>query len=232
MPHHLETVKPVIVFLDFDNTVTRVDVLDAVIEKFSINKDWVSYEEAWKVGRIGSRECLEAQLQSVRVSKKDLVDYVRTIALDPFFARLLQLLKRRRIRCAIVSDSFSFIIKTILRHHGVRGIRIFANELRFKKDRLIPIFPHVSKDCPRCAHCKKKHILEHADKTAVYIGDGLSDVCPSLEAEIVFAKDSLLDYLKRNGKACFKFKDLGDVCAFFEKSKRLHPKSEKVFVTV
>ena len=212
--------KSLMVFLDFDNTITSLDVLDAVIGKFSIDEKWMAYEEAWKEGKIGSRDCLEAQLKSVRVSRKDLASYVREIPLDPFFLKLLWILDHRQIPFVIVSDSFTFIIKTILLHHGVRRIKIFANELRFQKGRLIPLFPHHSKDCRRCAHCKKIHVLAHKDQTTIYVGDGLSDVCPALVSDLVFAKDTLASHLEAEGKSHTAFRDLGDVCAFFENVKQ------------
>jgi len=100
-------------------------------------------------------------------------------------------------------------------------VRVFANELKFVKNRLIPSFPFHSKDCRRrCAHCKKVHVREYKHKTTVYVGDGLSDVCPALEADIVFAKDSLASHLEAEGKPHMPFNDLGDVCSFFERVKR------------
>jgi len=212
--------KSPIVFLDFDNTITSLDVLDAVIGRFSIDEKWMAYEEAWKEGKIGSRDCLEAQLKSVRVSRKDLANYAREIPLDPFFLKLLWILGNQRIPFVIVSDSFTFIIKTILSHHGVRKVKIFANELRFQKNRLIPSFPYHSKDCRRCAHCKKVHVLAHKDKTTIYVGDGLSDVCPALVSDLVFAKDTLASHLEAEGKSHKAFRDLGDVCTFFESMKK------------
>ena len=110
--------KPLIVFLDFDNTITSLDVLDAVIGKFSVDQKWMIHEEAWKEGRIGSRQCLEAQLRSVRVTRADLAKYVKQIPLDPFASKLFRTLRRRRIPFMIVSDSFTVIIRTILRYHG------------------------------------------------------------------------------------------------------------------
>jgi 2,3-diketo-5-methylthio-1-phosphopentane phosphatase len=212
--------RPPIVFLDFDNTITSLDVLDAVIGRFSIDEKWMACEEAWKEGKIGSRDCLEAQLKSVRVSRKELAHYVREIPLDPFFLKLLWILDHQRIPFMIVSDSFTFIIETILRHHGVQKVKIFANELRFQKDRLIPLFPYHSKDCRRCAHCKKIHVLAHKDHTTIYVGDGLSDVCPALVSDFVFAKDTLASHLEAEGKTHTAFRDLGDICAFFERAKQ------------
>ncbi len=67
------------VFFDFDNTITDFDVLDGIIEQFSVNRDWVAYEEAWKKGKIGSRQCLEGQLRSIRVERAQLHDYLKTV---------------------------------------------------------------------------------------------------------------------------------------------------------
>ncbi|MFA5168578.1 MAG: MtnX-like HAD-IB family phosphatase [Candidatus Omnitrophota bacterium] len=224
MPSCVKKNKPPVVFLDFDNTITSLDVLDAVIGRFSIDQKWMVYEEAWKEGKIGSRQCLEAQLRSVRVTRAELVKYVRQIPLDPFALKLFQTLRRQHIPFIIVSDSFTVIIETILHHHGIQKAKVFANELGFKKDRLIPSFPYHSKDCRRrCAHCKKIHVLKHKDKTTIYVGDGLSDVCPALEADIVFAKDSLASHLEAERKFHTAFCDLGDVCAFFERTKRKTP---------
>lgn len=224
--------KQTIVFFDFDNTITFFDILDDIIERFSINRDWVRFEEDWSNGKIGSKECLEGQLKSVKVTKRTLSEYLLTIELDPFFDKLLNLLKKSGIDFVIVSDSFSFLIKEILRHNGMKGIKIYANEIKFHGDELIPSFPYFSKDCARCAHCKKKHILEHKDKKTIYVGDGLSDVCPAQESDVVFAKGNLLDHLRKTQTPCVAFKNLGDVYRYFETLNETKPKIKKALAAV
>ena len=198
-------------FFDFDNTVTTIDVVDDLLERFSVDDKWKTFEEAWQAGKLGSKECLEGQLRSVRVSREALSRYLAAISIDSGFPTLLAFLKSRKIPAVIVSDGFSFIVREILRHQGITGIRAYCNRIRFSKDRLIPSFPYRDPNCPRCAHCKKRHLLDHPDKTLIYVGDGLSDVCAAQEADIVFAKGNLLEYLKKAGKACFPFKNLGEV---------------------
>lgn len=208
--------KDCIVFFDFDNTITSFDVFDGIVTNFSVDKEWIKLEHAWKAGKIGSKECLEGQLRSVRVSKPDLVDYLSTIEIDPYYEKICDLFSRKGIESMIVSDSFSLFIKEILRLKGIKGARIFANQIRFEGDRLIPSFPYQSPDCQRCAHCKRRHLLENAHKMKVYVGDGLSDVCPSVHADLVFAKEALLQHFKSSGRSCLEFKDLRDVFNFFE----------------
>ena len=182
------------VYFDFDNTITTFDVLDAIIEQFSVDREWMAYEEAWRAGDIGSKECLEGQLRSIRCTRESLAEYLSTIALDTHFKRLLSLLQETGIRPVILSDSFTFFIASILRNNDVKGISVYANRLRFYEDRLIPSFPHTNHLCSHCAHCKTNNFSSAgaAEKSIIYIGDGLSDVCPAQHADLVFAKSTLL----------------------------------------
>ncbi|MCX8045166.1 MAG: MtnX-like HAD-IB family phosphatase [Desulfobacterota bacterium] len=207
------------VFFDFDNTLTPFDVLDGVIEKFSINHDWIAYEEAWRKGKIGSRQCLEGQLRSVRVTKKELTSYLSDIEVDPSLHRLLALLRNIGIKAVILSDSFSFMIDVVLKNNGITGITVYSNKIRFYKDRLIPSFPYTNNLCSHCAHCKTSTLSNEAFKNnmIVYAGDGLSDICPACHADIVFAKNngSLLKYFNDTGRECFSFDTLGEMYTYF-----------------
>ncbi len=48
----------------------------------------------------------------------------------------------------------------------------------------------------------------------IFVGDGLSDVCPALAADVVFAKDSLAAELARRGTPYRPFQSLTDVSKF------------------
>ena len=102
------------VYIDFDNTVTLVDVLSQLIERYSINDDWMALEDAWKVGEITAKECLLGQMKWVRIYPGELNEYLKTIEIDPYFSKLINFLREKGIECSIVSDNFELIIKTIL----------------------------------------------------------------------------------------------------------------------
>lgn len=217
------------VFFDFDNTITPFDILDDIIERFSVDRSWVKFEQLWKKGKIGSKKCLQGQLSSVRITKGSLEKYLSTIKVDPCFKRLFLLLKRRGVRPVILSDNFSFIIKYILRNNGIRGLRVYSNSLKFDKDRLLVSFPHTNISCFRCGHCKKNNLpgSNFRDKI-VYIGDGLSDICPAESSDIVFAKGSLLKHFKQNKISCIPFKDLSGVYRYFKEGKLDEPKTKNL----
>lgn len=218
----LPSLSECLVFFDFDNTITNFDVLDDIIKRFSVNKKWLIFERAWKSGKIGSRACLQAQLASVRIDKKRFSQYLSMITIDPHFIKFFAMLKREKIKPVILSDNFSFVINSILGNNGLKGIKVYANELRFKGDQLIPYFPYKNNRCSICAHCKKKNLLSKdvRDKIIMYIGDGISDICPAQNSHIVFAKGKLLKSLRKQRKLCMAFDNLEDICDYFRGLER------------
>jgi 2,3-diketo-5-methylthio-1-phosphopentane phosphatase len=201
------------VFFDFDNTITPFDVIDDIVERFSINKKWHKIEKDWKNGKIGSKECLERQFNEVRIKKAEFIRYLSTIKIDKYFSKILTFLKRREASVCIVSDSSSFIINNILKNNGIKGVKIYSNRLKFNKDKLFLDFPHFNKRCPKCANCKKSHLPKIGidDKITIYIGDGISDICAAGCADIVFAKASLLKHFRKQKRKCIKFDTLAVV---------------------
>lgn len=208
------------VFFDFDNTITVFDVIDDMLIRFSKDDNWLELERKWKRGLIGSRECLEGQVRGIRVSRGGLDRYLRTIELDPYFKRLLGFLRSKKIKAVILTDNFDYIVKRILRHKNIRPLEVYSNSLKVAGGHLIPSFPLTNKNHgKRCGHCKKATLLKNLDKDAVnvYVGDGLSDVCPSEVADVVFAKGNLKKYLKKKGIAFRPFKDFRDIYNYFRK---------------
>ena len=207
------------VFFDFDNTITRFDVIDDMLERFSKDDKWIGLEKKWKSGRIGSRECLDGQMRGIRITKARLDKYLRTIKIDPYFAPLTKMLASKRIRSIILSDDFDYILKSVLKNNAISGPKVYSNSLKIIKDRVIPSFPFTNKDHNKCAHCKKENLLLNMgkDSVTVYIGDGLSDVCPAKSANIVFAKEYLAEYFKKEGLPCIRIKSLKDVYNYFKR---------------
>ncbi len=208
------------IYFDFDNTITEFDVLDDVIQKFSVNEDWKEAEEEWRSGRIGSRECLERQFSQVRISSAALDAYVRTIRVDPAFPAIVRFLRARNIDPVILSDSFTSIIGPVLEHNGVPGIRVFSNEMRLDGDRPVLGFPFFGSICTRSGNCKCSHLVRQgrpAGLQKIYVGDGQSDVCPAGFCEILFAKGSLLGHYGPLRKDCIPFENLSNVFAHLQK---------------
>ena len=206
------------VFIDVDNTITVGDVLDGVIQRFAADDSWRTLEKQWTEGRIGARECLDGQLRSLRASWRELSRHFEGVNLDPGFFELRRVVREEGGELTIVSDNFDLFIGHILRRNGLGDVPFHANHLELDSGRLIPSFPFGDPLCPDCAHCKKTHFAppNRDQRRVVYIGDGRSDICPARIADTVFAKASLLTYLRKASIPCIPFASLGEVARSFE----------------
>jgi len=197
--------------VDFDNTITRGDILDSVIQTFSPTTEWMAAQDAWCQGRISTLECLQRQMAGLDVDESTLLEYAGRAQIDPGFVRLQRWAASTDTPLAIVSDNFEPIVREVLRRNGIPAAPVYANALAFDGRRVLPSFPYRSADCARCANCKATHFARFAGRRIVYVGDGLSDVCPAMRADRVFAKDALAQYLDSQGRAYTAFRSLEEV---------------------
>jgi len=211
--------KKSVIFFDFDNTIATCDVFDNMLLLFSRDDRWVELEKRWRSGRIGSKTCLEGQLRGMDLNKRSLDAYLPKIKLDPYFKEIYRFLRRKKIKTVILSDNFDYILKRVLKAGGIKNPKIFANKLKFARNKVITDYPFKNKDCQICAHCKTKNLLAESPKGSIifYVGDGASDVCPAKYANVVFAKDSLLRHFKDSKLDYIAFHNLRDIFTYLKR---------------
>ena len=214
-----EGAVPPVLFLDFDGTLSKRDVIDAILEKFADEK-WLEIEKEWVEGRIGSRECLRRQFDLLRVTPFVLDGYLRGFELDRGVVSLLDFCGKAGIPVHIVSDGFEYYIRRMLKKgiadpEKTQNIGIWANELTpVGKDRWTTEFPHTPQVCgDGCATCKPSVIASENlfASPSIFVGDGLSDRFAAQAADIVFAKHKLADFCRTNEIAHERYEDLGQV---------------------
>jgi 2,3-diketo-5-methylthio-1-phosphopentane phosphatase len=217
-----ENRRPV-VFLDFDGTISSVDVIDAILERHA-SREWLRIEEDWRAGRIGSRQCLAEQMALVCATPAAMHELLDDVGMDAGFVPLLDACASPRIPVHIVSDGFDYCIRRILSRlpehlgHLTRGITVACSHLEPAADgRWRTAFPFYPDECVhRCATCKPAVMGAFAPSTAlsVYVGDGLSDQYAAAEADVVFAKKSLARHCAAQGVAYRPYDDLADVAEY------------------
>ena len=197
----LQTPKATI-FLDFDGTISRRDAVDAILEAYADPK-WLVYEKEWRAERIGSRDCLYAQMALVRATKAQLDALLDEIEVDEGFAMLLQLCASHQVPVHIISDGFDYCIDRILSRAGnslsclMRSVRICASHLVPERHYWRTEFPFFHQTCAHgCATCKPAvmRLLNQKGAPAIFVGDGLSDRYAVESADLVYAKDKLAAY--------------------------------------
>jgi 2-hydroxy-3-keto-5-methylthiopentenyl-1-phosphate phosphatase len=216
------SVKPV-VFLDFDGTISRVDVVDAILDRYA-DPSWERIEREWKAGQIGSRACLAGQLSLVRATERQVDELLRAVGIDRGFLPLLDACAGAGIRSHIVSDGFDYCIGRILRqvppsHQDLlAAVSVHASHLEPEPpDRWATAFRHMESECEHgCATCKPAVMaaLNAAGAPSIFVGDGLSDRYAASVADVVFAKDKLAAYCHEQGIAFHRYESLADVAEF------------------
>jgi 2-hydroxy-3-keto-5-methylthiopentenyl-1-phosphate phosphatase len=207
-----------ILFSDFDGTIAQVDVTDVILERFASDA-WHEVEEEWVRGEIGSRACLRRQMALVRASEDDLDALIDSIPIDPGFTAFQQWTRRSGVPFYVVSDGFDYVIRRVLRNCGgdgelLNGSHLFSSSMQIRGDSVTVDFPHWPEGCEHgCATCKPEVIrrVRGTHSPVIFIGDGLSDRFSVTEADVVFAKDKLLDYCREKGLPCRSFSDFSEI---------------------
>jgi 2-hydroxy-3-keto-5-methylthiopentenyl-1-phosphate phosphatase len=188
-----------IVFLDFDGTITRRDATDAILATYA-DPQWLRIEEEWKAGRIGSRQCLTAQMALVNATREEIDALLDDIEIDEGLVTLLATCATPRVPVHIVSDGFDYCIQRILSRPSLdlapylARVQIVSSHLEPHGRRWDVGF---GQPCVHgCGTCKVATMarLNTDGGLTVFVGDGLSDAHAAAVADLVFAKDGLATY--------------------------------------
>ncbi|MFI5322682.1 MAG: MtnX-like HAD-IB family phosphatase [Thermodesulfobacteriota bacterium] len=212
-----------VIFCDFDGTITIEDVVDKLLTLYA-DEHWKEIEKLWEQRKIGSEECLKMQLRCIeRIRESELFRFAFDIEIDPRFPDFLNSVRKKGIDFYIVSDGFDWLIKIILLNNGIPTLPVFANHLKIKNYVPVPSFPFKTRECyMKSGMCKCSIINTYKrERTVTYIGDGESDICAVRKADIVFAKNRLSDYCRRNAIDFIEFSDFDDITkVLLNKEKR------------
>ncbi len=178
--------------LDWDGTVTEVDTLHLVLERFGDPSVYQSAEGS--LGRGSSlHEVIAREFATVRAPLAEVVGWLLSHAtIRPGFRELVE-----RYRPLVLSSGFHELIEPILAREGV-SVELRANRVEPLVDGWRPRF-RDERLCEVCGEACKRRSLPAGDGMLVFAGDGYSDRCASLAADRVFACGALPDYLDEQG---------------------------------
>lgn len=208
--------KDLAILIDFDGTVTTEDTNDKLIIEHGNNIDAI--EESFNEGELTFTEFFHAGMDEVRITEGEYLDFIlEEIELSPGFLEFYKRAKENHIQIGIVSGGFENGIRPFFKKYGIEDLDIFANKLTFNGDRpSIKFMDGDDADCCHkgpCGNCKIDHYYEYKKrgKKVVFIGDGLTDMPVADVAEIVFAKDSLAEYLDKKKIEYVEYEDFNDI---------------------
>jgi len=191
--------------LDWDGTVTEDDALHMVVERF---------------GDVAALDALEGQVGVTMTLDEVIAAEMATIQ-TPLDEVIGWLAAHVRVRAGfrelvaehdplVVSSGFHELIEPILEREGVRA-RVVANRVANGPGGWRATFA-AGPLCDVCGERCKRGAVAPLGAFA-YAGDGYSDRCVALMAEVRFARDGLATWLDEQGVGYERFADLNDVRA-------------------
>lgn len=187
---------------DFDGTISVCDVTDSLLQRFG-RPGWLTLEEAWEAGEIGSRDCMTQQVALLDMDVAELDAHLDEVAIDPHFVDFVNAAQQRGVTVQVVSDGLDYAIRHILKAHGLEALPVFANQLLPAGPRRWKLAsPYAHAACSRASgNCKCAHLSQQQalHGKVLYVGDGSSDFCVSAQADHVLAKNRLRTYCQEQG---------------------------------
>jgi 2-hydroxy-3-keto-5-methylthiopentenyl-1-phosphate phosphatase len=210
--------EPPLAFLvDYDGTIARTDVTDAILAGF-VAGDWEAEAAAYDAGLLGSRAQMAGEIERITADEGVLLAAAAAQPHDPTFRAFVERARAAAIPVEVVSDGFGFFIRPALRMLGAGWVPVVTAGTRFGPGGATIAFPNGNPDCLVCGTCKRDRVRAHqaAGRAVVFVGDGASDRYAAGYADVVFAKRGLVAICVENGWAFRGWTDFAEIDGWLE----------------
>lgn len=199
-----------VIFVDFDGTITKEDTCNAMVKAFA-SDGWKEIGRLWEENQLTTVECANKLFELMDADLEDIGRLLDSIGIDGCFKAFLSFCEAKAYKVYILSDGYDFNIDRILKKHGI-DLPFYSNRLSYGDGFRIEC-PYHNAACGLCGTCKKSLIarLKKAGQQVVYIGDGRSDTCAAMDADLIFAKGALYRFCVQEKVAAVEFEDFGDI---------------------
>jgi 2-hydroxy-3-keto-5-methylthiopentenyl-1-phosphate phosphatase len=203
-----------IVFCDFDGTITAVETFAGMLKEFAptLAAELMPLMYARK---LSLREGVKRLLESIPSQLyPDIIEYGASKPLREGLGEFLDFLAAHQIPFVIISGGIKDMVEAALqrRHQGVKLIEkvtaIAAVEIDGSGDYL-RVNSAFEGDTELVA--KVRVMAKYPAIESIAIGDSVTDINMALQADLVFARDRLIEYLEAEGKAYIPWQNFRDI---------------------
>lgn len=206
------------IFCDFDGTICEDDVGDAFFARYA-PRTFATLRLDYLDHRLPARTLFDAYARELTLTdENELREFCRAYEPLPDFAPFVDWCAGQGITPHIVSDGLDAYIQEILARSNIR-LPVHANHLErvaHPQPGEAPwriTLPWSDPECSDCGCCKRNRLMSASpdEAMAVVIGDGVTDFCAALHADLVFARGALETWCRERNITFRSFRRFSDI---------------------
>lgn len=206
---------------DFDGTISKKDFFYYVIDNH-LGKDNIAPWNSYKAGEITHVEALRQIFKKIRMSQSELKDFILSMPIEECFIDTVHYCHDNDIPFYIMSAGADYYIDTVVATLNIADkVKIIANKSIYDENGGITILPSDPQNLYYSENfgISKKiavNVLKQEYETVIFAGDGVPDVEPASVADVVFAKDYLLEKCRENNINAIPYKSYCEILRYLK----------------
>lgn len=209
-----------IVFCDFDGTITAIETFAGMLKEFAPELSAQLMPEMYS-RKLTLREGVRQLLESIPSKRyAEIIEYAATKPVRPGLRELIDFLNDCGIPFIVISGGLRDMVETVLDRHQLieKVASIYALDIDPNGDRL-KVHSDFEGDTELVA---KVQVMEQYVATQkIAIGDSVTDINMALQADLVFARDRLIDYLEAENKPYIPWNDFFEIRDYLDRNASL-----------
>jgi 2-hydroxy-3-keto-5-methylthiopentenyl-1-phosphate phosphatase len=198
------------VFCDFDGTITAIETFAGMLKAFAPDLSAQLMPEMY-ARRLPLREGVRQLLESIpSKSYPEILEYAKDKPIRPGLAELLDFLKAQNIPFIIISGGLRGMVETVLNHQGLMQQITAISALDIDPSgEYLQVYSEFEGGTELVA--KGQVMTQYPAQETIAIGDSVTDINMALKADLVFARDRLIDYMATENKPYIPWNDFFDI---------------------
>lgn len=199
-----------VVFCDFDGTITTQDTFVSLLEKFAPETVAQVLPAIFR-REITLKESVTSTLGAISVEHYPaMIEFMAQQPVRPGLKKFIKFLNDRDVPFVVISGGLTEMVKVVLEHQNLMaGVKdIYAGEVALTGEFLQP-YSRIASDTEFVAKATAMERYPALEKIA--IGDSVTDINMSLAADLVFARDRLMQYLDGENKSYVPWQDFDEI---------------------
>lgn len=194
---------------DFDGTLTEKDMAHLLAEHFKV--DGISAQKV-HAHDDAAKVWMRSYMGAIKASREEFEGFVLSAAQPR--AGLLEMFSaafEKNVPIEIVSGGLDIYIYPALEKFGIRGVPVYCADAEFTPQGITVEYPFLENFLLADFKAARVKHFKNQGYTTIYCGDGMTDMAAAREADILFARDILLDECVRQKIAVNELADFKEV---------------------